>query len=420
LATLTNAGFERKTTIEYLDELRNKLLAIRNDWDLSPSSYDGKILQIISEVFGAVDQTMAEIYVAMDPETAVGGALKNHAVANGVVPRLGTFSTANVSLSGVAGTVIPQGTQVKNINTGTVWVTDNAATIPSTAGVTCQLRGAQSANAGELIQIVGSIAGWQGVTNNQPALVGKPAETDAELRVRVRQAVSGHGNNQLASIASEVAKVENLTHLKIIENNENHSVNNVNPHSIMVFYGSADPRQVAEAVMRKKTPGTNCNYDNTAYGNRSQYILQTPARTYQRADGVEVEIGGSDTKIAVFEVQTAAISVRVNIRLTKPRPDNLISDIQDAILQYANATLFAPSSDLGFDRTGFEIGENIHAGKLFTPVNKILAEHGYIDTTTEFGISVGKVGMTHGTQVDIALNEIGVFSSSQIQVVILS
>ena len=66
----------------------------------------------------------------------------------------------------------------------------------------------------------------------------------------------------------------------------------------------------------------------------------------------------------------------------------------------------------GFTRRGFQIGERVAAGRLYTPVNEIVAGEGFVESIE---VSDSESG-DGATSVPIAFNQLAVFDVSNITV----
>lgn len=416
MAEITSSGFVGKTLIQYKTEIDQEYLSIDSQWNIRPESIDGSVIAINAEMFANLDDEIGLAYSACDPDTASGQSLVNLAYISGVPKKLGTYSTASISLTGVAGTVVNAGSKVRNRVTNTLWTTQSQVTIPSDVVVKCDDRGAQTAGSGELSIIATPVGGWQGATNSNAADLGRDDESIAELRVRRNNSVSKPGANQIDNMYGEIASLDGITHLKVDENFEKATDSNgLNPNSIIVITaGSYVDNEVAEAMARKKNPGCNLNNGNATFKNQVVVQTTTPIEEYTADNGLTMEIGGSPFEATFFRADLKSVYVSVSVKKTS-NIDNgtLIERIKKYIIDYWNATLFSGESTLGFDKTGFEIGQNVPAGRLYTPCQKAIAEEGYT-----LDVKVGETSSPTDTIVTIGYQELATISESQIVVTV--
>lgn len=403
MAEITSKGFSGKTLIQYKTEITGLYYGIDPLWDLSPETIDGESVAINAEMFANLDDKIGLAYAACDPATAQGQAMVNIADISGVHQKDATYSTCPIKISGVDGAVIPAGKKVRNKTTNTLWALDSGVTISglTDASVTCVEAGAKTAGVGDLSIIADPIGGWQSVTNPTAAVLGKDVESINELRVRRNNSVAKPSNNQLDSLRSRLSSVEGVTHLFVDENEELATdANGVLGKSYIVFISGADNDEIAKTMASCKNPGCGQNFSNTTFPNKQVVNTTTP-------------IHGNKFRATFFRPDLKTIYVDVKVKKTGEFTLDIESQIKSAIIEYANATLFKGVTSLGFDSTGFEIGEDIPAGKLHTPVNKVVAENGY---TLSIDVSLTDGGA--GSLVNIAYGQLGVFSEAEIKVTI--
>jgi uncharacterized phage protein gp47/JayE len=200
-------------------------------------------------------------YNARSPLTAIGADLDSVVKLNGIARLSSTSSTAVLTLTGTAGTVITNGV-VADVN-GILWSLPNTVTISFggsvNASATCQQSGPVSAAPNTITNPVGGFtAGWTSVTNAGPAVVGTPTEQDSHLRARQAISVALPSETRLAGTEAEVQAVPGVTRTNILENqssvtdafgNESHSLT-------CVVEGGAD-LAVATAIFTNRGIGPN-------------------------------------------------------------------------------------------------------------------------------------------------------------------
>lgn len=403
MAEITSSGFVGTTLIQYKSEIETKYLAIDSQWNIRPESIDGSSIAINSETFANQDDQIGLAYSACDPDTAIGQGLSNLCAINEVFKKDATFSTAPVNISGVDGTTIPAGKTVRSKTNGTLWSIDSGVTISglTQASVTCLTPGAQSASAGDLSIIADPVGGWQSVTNPSAAILGDSEESDSDLRIRRKNEVAKQSNNQLDSIRAAISGLDGITHLLVDENEELAAdANGVLGKSYIIFVSGGDNDEIAKAMAGKKNPGCGQNFSNTTFPNKQVVNTTTPEH-------------GAAFRATFFRPEAKTVYVDVKVKETGSLSSSAAADIENAIVEYANATLFDGVTGLGFDSTGFDIGESVPAGKLHTPVNKIVAENGYVES-----IDVSLTDGGTGQIVGIAYGELATFAQGDIKVTI--
>jgi uncharacterized phage protein gp47/JayE len=396
VAQINESGAVKKTLQEYKSEIEAAFLAIDPAWNITPESPDGQAIAIWAEALANADEQLLYAYQSIDPLTAVGSQLDRLGFLSGS-PRQGpTQSTATVRFTGIDDTIIPAGTEVLNEAQGTTWLTDNAVTITGgevLVNVTCSITGPQPANVGDLSST--SVSGVTAVTNDEAASLGRDNEPDEVYRIRRHISVANPGNNQLDSMISKIGNVDGVKRVHIIENfTDIADSNGVAPHSLAIFVDGGSNANIAAAMASAKNPGCGLN----------------AASGFANIVTVETLTPNGKAFIATF-FRPVYTTIYIDVEIVGSGIDE--DDVKEAIVNYANATLFNTES-LGFDRTGFEIGEVVSAGNLFTPVNSVVGSKGYVSSIL---ISEDEYDITYNI-VDVDFNGLGVFDVANINVTI--
>lgn len=399
MAEITTSGYQLKTQNDWFGGERQLYLDIDPAWNLDPSTPDGLKMAHDAEIFSALDELGQQAYNSKDPNKATGQDLDMLCALTGTFRSAGTPSTINLTMSGVAYTVIAAGVRVESTETGTRWTLDANTTLDgtgtATAQFTCEDLGATEASIGTLTKIIDTVAGWSSVTNTGIPSLGTNAQTDAELRVERNKAVGRPGVNQIDSMLGELFAVDGVRRVKLYENDTNATDGNGLPaHSIAPIVDGGTDADVAVAIYIKKNPGV------TLYqaGNAASYTVASP-------------VYPSNTKLIKF---SRPIAVPITLAVTVVDDGSLPSDIetliQEAIISYATGDLF--DSNGGFDYDGFDIGDDVIYFRMLTPINKVVDGYGqsYVSNMTING----------GTStIAIAYNELASFSTDNITVTVL-
>lgn len=399
MAEITESGYQLKTQNEWFGEERQLYLDIDPAWNLDPSTPDGLKMAHDAEIFSALDELGQQAYNSKDPNKATGQDLDVLCALTGTFRSAGTPSTINLTMSGVAYTVIASGVRVESTETGTRWTLDATTTLDgtgtATAAFTCEDLGATEASIGTLTKIIDTVAGWSSVTNSSTPALGTDAETDAELRIRRNKAVGKPGTNQIYAMYGSIFGVDGVRHCKIYENDTNATDGNGLPaHSIAPIVDGGTDADVAMAIYLEKNPGVALHQAGTPVTE----LVTSP--TYS-----------SNTKWINFSRPSYVdIEVLITINGDSTLPVDIQNDIQEAIINYATGNLFSETN--GFDYNGFDIGDSVIYSRMFTPINKIVDQYGqsYVQSFTLNGSSAN---------VNIAFNELARFSSDNILVTIV-
>ena len=240
---------------------------------IAPDSAIYQLLSILSLKQYDEEQALQLAYNQSSPFTAVGAGLDRQVRMNGLARLPYTFSTATLTLTGVAGTVVANG--VAQDENGNLWALPTS--VPIVGGsvntlATCTTTGAVTAEPGTINAIATPTSGWTGVTNSSPAVTGAPVETDSELRARQAVSVALPGLTPIASTLAATLAIPGVTRVApgyptgggapgtSIENPTGSTDSWGNPaHSISLVVENGDTGAIGLAVYLKKTIGCLTN-----------------------------------------------------------------------------------------------------------------------------------------------------------------
>lgn len=396
MADIKSSGVTLKTLREYKDQVEAGYLAIDPQWNINPESPDGQTIAIWSELMALLDEQVVNAYLSHDPASATGQSLNHIAAFAGLSRQAATRSSVTLRVRGVEGTIVPAGSQARDVN-GNVWTTESSVNIErlgSFVNATANSVGSISASIGEINKIATPVGGWQEVTNQTPAIRGRDEETDIMLRQRRTRSVALGGSNQIDNIMAAIGDVDGAGQVRIYENVEDYGDDNgLSGHSIAIFVEAGDVEQINQAILSRKNPGAGMNA-------RSGFPLQITTETETA--------GGNPAEVTFFRPEPVTVYVSVDIEASGI-PESLKPEIKEAVVDYAEQG-FLPSA--GFSKRGFRIGEDIISGRLYTPVNNIIGDRGGV---VSLSISTEPEGM-YGSRVNLKFNQLGVWSSENITV----
>ncbi len=269
---VTAAGL---STPSYDDILQFLTTALKNIYgqtiDLGNDAYDFQDASIRALSLSDAMQSIQLDYNNRSPNFAIGAALSSVVKINGLTRKVATFSTCQVTIAGVAGTVINNGI-VRDTAQNFNWALPSVVTIPISGTISvsaqCQIAGAVNALAGTLTTIGTPTAGWTSVTNPSAASVGQPVELDSELRSRQAVSVELPSLTPLAGTIAAVLAVPGVTRINPGTGGFPNPIENPTsavdsfgnpPHSItMVVEGGTD-LGVATAIYNKRGIGPFTN-----------------------------------------------------------------------------------------------------------------------------------------------------------------
>lgn len=326
-ATISSTGISAPAYNDVLSGLQSQVQGIfGSDTVLTSDSQEGQLVAIFAQVISDSNDTAISVYNSFSPAFAQGAGLSSVVKINGITRLTATNSTCNVLITGVAGTIINNGSA--NDTTGNTWNLPTQVIIPSTGSITVL---ATAQNVGSIYATIGTITtiatptlGWQSVTNTSNATLGSPVETDAELRIRQSISTSTGAVAINNSIAAAVANVPGVIQSVLYENSTGSpDANGVPAHSICVVTNGGSPIAICNAIASKKTPGTG------TYGSTSE----------------TVSIGGTSTVINYYPAVIQTLSATITIHALPGYTSTMGANCEQALINFI---------------TGLEIGSQVY------------------------------------------------------------
>lgn len=399
----TDSGVVTLTENEIFALVIDEHLAIDPNWNLDPSTPDGHMAAWMARQLRICVEAVREAWNSKDPAKARDAQLNIIGAITGTTREDGTPSIIDISVSGTNGTVVLSGSVISGEQS---WVINEDITIGiSGTGVgtaTCAIVGDIDPDIGSVTNIDTTIGGWTGVSNTGLNTLGTDKESNTAFRVKRTSAVARPGNNQVDSMIGEIFAVDDVLRVAVYENptgSASVSADNpygLPPHSISCVVQGGTDDDVAKAIYIKKNPGVTLNQ------------VGTPV-----AVDVVSEVHPSNSKEIKFGRPTTVDIIAV-IELADPLgnlPSNIEELIQNAIVSYASADIIDDVA--GFDKTGFDIGEDVPVRRVDTPINYVIGQYkgAYISSSTINSLTSGVVA--------IDFDEISVWSENNISVTVL-
>jgi uncharacterized phage protein gp47/JayE len=257
--TITAAGISIPPYTDVYQSLQASFQAIfGSDAYIDPDSQDGQMLAIVAKAITDCNLQAVNIYNSFSPATAVGRALANNVKINAIKKKIATASTAVLEIVGQVGREITDG--LAEDASGNKWALPASVVIPPAGFIlvtaTCQADGAISADANTITKIATPTLGWQSVTNPDPAAPGAPIESDGALRIRQSRSTALPSQTILAGIVGALYELDGVVEVTPYENDTDATdVNGLPEHSICFVILGGDSQEIAETILRKKTPG---------------------------------------------------------------------------------------------------------------------------------------------------------------------
>jgi uncharacterized phage protein gp47/JayE len=282
VATFSSSGLAIETAAEILLDLEAAEIAeIDAGLDLSTSSPLGQINRIVARRLRLLEEALAALAAATDPDTATGDALLRLCALTGTYREPATASRVTAVCTLAVGSyaigdlvAYPAGRPEDRFS--------NAEVVTGLGGATSVIfvaeeTGPIAANANTLVPI--PIAGFTAITSHPDATLGSEIETEAALRIRRRSEVESPGSASTSGIAADVTRtIADVISCVVVENNTDATVDSIPPHAIeVIVYGptspiAADNDAVAAVIQASKAAGigTYGNTTRTVYDDEDQ------------------------------------------------------------------------------------------------------------------------------------------------------
>lgn len=373
-ATVTAEGISAPDYQTILDTLTNYFRQIYGtDAYLEPDGKDGQMIAIVALSIHDANNTAIAVYNSFSPATGQGAGLSNNVKINGITRKVATNSTVDLLLTGTAGTLVTNGSA--RDNNGIIWSFPPSVSIGIDGTVlitaTCSSSGAVAALAGTITTINTPTRGWTSVTNPAAAIVGEPAETDAELRIRQGQSVALPSITPFEGVDGAIANVAGVTRHKLYENDTGSTDSNGLPeHSISAIVDGGDVTEIAQTIRGNKGQGV------ATYGTTSVTVPDTYGNPHviSFSRSTDVPIYGHIT-LKAFTGYTSQIGVQ----------------IQQAVADYIN---------------GLTIGDDVLLSRIYSPANLGVVSGGNARYYDIQELLIGKsTGTVAAANIIIAYNE---------------
>lgn len=232
------------------------------DIDTSPETPIGRMIDTLTAERAGILGINAENANTLNSDLATGVYLDAIGSMFGVV-RIGATSTqVSALVAGVAGTVIPAGSQAKTA-AGDIFYLQSAVTLPSVGAVTflSLVDGAIPCGTGELNSIVSPVIGWESVLGTASE-IGTEVETDEAYRIRIRGSRYS-GTGFLGDLYTALNEVPDINSHFAYDNGTGSPVTydtliTIPAHSVFVVADGGSDADVARAIYESKSGG--CGY----------------------------------------------------------------------------------------------------------------------------------------------------------------
>lgn len=383
-------------TSEILDDVNAEYREIfGEDFVVDPETPEGTLIAAEVTSRQSVARNNAAVGNQLNPNLAGGPFLDAIWALTGGERSVATRSTVQATITGVAGTSIPQGS-VARTTAGDDFESAAVITIPISGTVEASFQSVEvgpiGAPAGTLTQIVDAVLGWETVTNATAATLGTLVESDADSRNRRRATLALQGRSTAFAVTSNLRNVPGVRSLTFRENTTDTAATidgiMLAPHSIWTSVDGGDDEAVAAALLEAKSAGANWNGDVAVM--------------------VTEEASGQEFTVNFDRPTPVPILVRVTVRTGSAQSIDPIPAVRDAVLAYAAGEVA--------DEDGFVVGADVSPFELAAAVNRQNPE--LFITLAEIALDV--MSPTYvTTTLPIAIDSIATVAQEDVQVIIV-
>ena len=380
---------------------------------LTADSQDGQQIAIVAAALNDANSAAQAVYQSFSPATAQGIGLSSDVRINGLTRQLGSNSTCDVYIVGVAGTTIANGIVTDIYNNQ--WALPATVTIPDSGDITvtatCSVQGAITASIDTIQGIYTPVYGWQSVTNLSTASPGSAQETDAQLRIRQAASVAIPSLSILGGTLGAVEALAGVTEVRAYENYPDVTDSNgLPPHSISLVVQGGDATEIAQTILAKKGPGC------ATYGTTTENVTD-PAT-------------GIIYAIHFYRPTPVTVNVAVTITALTGYTTAVGTEIKNAIAAYiSGATIPAGTQvyiggqlinqDEAYTIAGLGIGQQVLFIRTYTPANLQGQSAAVANLNDPYTYEITDMTLNSGTSdIDILFNQQAICTPADVTVTV--
>lgn len=270
---------------------------------------------------------------------------------------------------------------VEQSQTFTVFTSSNLSfsSLGSPFHFACTTAGAIEPKIGTVTNIVTGVTGWERVSNNVAANVGRNAESDIALRQRWSASVYGRAYAMVDAIAAAIYQQDGVTAVRVYENtSDEEDEEGRPPHSVEAVVSGGEPQAICNTLFRRKAAGID------TYGEISRIVYDSQ---------------GIPHRIFYNEPQDVKIWLRVVVTTDDAEGDfGGLQNVRDALLEAG---------------ANYRVGEDVILQKFFCPIYSNVTGIGYVTITAAAGETPGAYTANN---IEIDPRHRAVFDASRIEV----
>ncbi|WP_272524226.1 MULTISPECIES: baseplate J/gp47 family protein [unclassified Providencia] len=265
---ITSQGVIIPDTSKLREAVENEFKGVfGEDLDVNPETPQGALITMEVENRDAIARNNAELANQINPDEAGGIFLDAIWALMGGQRFDATHSfLTQVKFRGVAGTIIPKGSQATTRG-GDIFETTKVLILGKEGTATGDMRSLETGpiecGVGQLDKVASSVLGWETVNNPTSATLGRNAESDLQAKRRRKQTLAKNTVSVGEAITSALYELEGVRSLAYRENYTDQPMVfdaiTLVPHSIYVCVEGGDKEAIARSLLRTKTLGAAFN-----------------------------------------------------------------------------------------------------------------------------------------------------------------
>lgn len=394
---VTSSGLIVPDTSTVLDQVTQDFKnALGQDLDTTPETPQGRLIQLMTDYRTNTLALNALNANQINLRYATGRFLDAIGAFYGVERIFATPTRVLASITGVANTVIPQGSQAQT-TVGDIFYAENNITIGQNgiaSGYFLSLeKGQIPCELNSLNQIVNAVLGWETINNTSNAIIGTNIESDTDFRIRI-QASRFTGISLMQAIKAKLANIENVLSSWAYDNYEDTPITydgvTIPAHSICVVVDGGTDQEIAQAIYEVKTGGTGYT---TITG---QSVTRT---VIDGAYNVPYQVTFNRPEYVPFKIN-------IQVRNVNYSGSDLVSDVKNAIIRWSEGLVN------GVD--GLKIGQNVSPFEISAAVS---------DEIPEIYVKNCRIALVGGSlstnELDFTVSQIGQIELSNITVTVV-
>jgi hypothetical protein len=356
---ITKTGYVGFTQNQYYTYLIDRLKEIEPELNITESSIEGLLLAVYAEMYARLDEGLEAAYNSKNPNFATDHELDILCGITGKERKPASASQVILTFTGDPDTLIDTSATFRSQQNDFIWkpIEDVRIGANGSAQVTakCTTLGEVIVDDDTITIPVTPKAGLEAVTNSN-LIAGVAEQSDFHLRLERNKSVSIGGTSQMDAMYAHLYRLEEVKEVMIFENDRYPVDENGLPkNSIAVLVDGGSDEDVALEIFRTKTMG--CAF---------------------HAIGTKVEVTVSDrypkNQLKVIFGRPHSLPIQINLIVLDDGtlPLGIEDNLKTSIILYVEGTL--PTTQ--FNRTGYNIGEDVAVSQLATPVNYELGTYG--------------------------------------------